>query len=595
MIKLNSDQEQYFLATTALEEFWDTTKPLLFLGDWCRRYGRKSFWEPLAGKVMSNPWEDRNRLYQSYYYCDDVFERFLPVLGDALNKIHGHNHGERYWRIVIGPWLHIYISSTYERHVTLQSALSQYPDLTTYVLAEDAHITPTDTHDFLSVITNDYYNLQIYSRILIYLHNKFPRKMIRNNAIPLQGAKSNLPTKTHIVWYFYRLLRGINRVFKEGHPVVLRSAYFSFRVIFKLLIKTTGRIWPMLPSWKTVSQLRINKSARQTLQHIFAHNDDFERLLSHLIPEDIPLCFIEGFPIINNAMTIDYPSHPKAIVSSDAWYFDETFKQWAAVSAEKGTLLIGLQHGGNYGSLKYHPNLKHEIGIMDRFLTWGWDLNDTPHKVYPTPAANLIGRRLSHANNRKQGILFVATIWPRYLIQYPYPPTYITNYLAWRSRFVNAIEPRLLPSIRVRFHRDELGWDLSQRWRDTNPGIAVDSYDIPFLQSLDNCRLYVCDHLSTTFLEALSAGKPTILFWDPAVIELRPEAQPYYDQLRAVDILYSTPEAAAIAANIVYHDIERWWNDPVRQSALHSFCDRFARKSHDAVNEWAAIFNQLAK
>ena len=33
------------LVTTALEETWDTKKPMLFLGEWCKLYNRKKYWE----------------------------------------------------------------------------------------------------------------------------------------------------------------------------------------------------------------------------------------------------------------------------------------------------------------------------------------------------------------------------------------------------------------------------------------------------------------------------------------------------------------------------------------------------------------------
>jgi len=78
--------------------------------------------------------------------------------------------------------------------------------------------------------------------------------------------------------------------------------------------------------------------------------------------------------------------------------------------------------------------------------------------------------------------------------------------------------------------------------------------------SLENCRLYVCDHLSTTFAEALAANKPTVLFCNPETNRLRLDAQPYFDLLRNSGILFDTPETAASAVAAVYGDVEAWWN-----------------------------------
>ena len=52
-----------------------------------------------------------------------------------------------------------------------------------------------------------------------------------------------------------------------------------------------------------------------------------------------------------------------------------------------------------------------------------------------------------------------------------------------------------------------------------------------FFKSLSEKKLYVCDHFSTTYAEALAANVPTILFWNPEFNELRPETRLYFDLL----------------------------------------------------------------
>jgi len=290
-----------------------------------------------------------------------------------------------------------------------------------------------------------------------------------------------------------------------------------------------------------------------------------------------------------------FPANPKAIFSCVAWYYDELFKSWAAPESEKGTLLIGMQHGGNYGSAAYQPSVDHEIKITDRYFTWGWDRQETPTKVIPWLASKLTGRRSFNAENKKEGILFVATTAPRYLFQFPRPPYRFEQYLVWQSRFLAALNKPLLSRLRVRFHREDMGWDMPARWKECNPAIPVETWDIPFLQSLADCRIYVSDHMETTYIEALFANKPTILFWDPEINELRTEAQPYYELLRTAGILHDTPEAAAAAVSRVYDDVIVWWNNTDRQKARKTFCDRFARTSTNAVDQWAKEFERISK
>lgn len=589
-------QPTYFLATTALEEFWDTSKPLLFLGEWCRRYSRKSFWEPLRGEVLVNPWSDIQRLYKAFDYVAEVYERLLPALGEVLNSIHQLNHSLRYWRIILGPWLLRYVPVIYDRYVCLRAALDDYPDVTTTVLAEAAWVTPCDTLEFVQLVKEDSYNLQLYSRILKLLGYDFPPKLFSVASRSFVPPEEDLPWgKDRLRRFLVAKLAALTNGCKAGHSIIFRDSYFPSRVVIELIVKTFGRVWPILGGLPQTPCVKPNLSARVGLQNVFPSQDVFERLLNQMLPLDVPQCFVEGFAELRHESERTYPSKPKAIFSSGTWHCDEAFKLWAAVSAENGTQLLGTQHGGNYGSLGHHPSEDHEITITDRYFSWGWEHPGQRAKVTPSFATILAGRKPLHADGEKTGILFTGTTDLRYVLQFPHTPDRFNQYQLWQLRFLAAINPPLLAKLRVRFFTEDFGWDIPQRWRTAYPEIRAETWDIPFMRSLEDCRLYVGDHIGTTYLEALSADKPTILFWDPAINELRPEAQLYYDRLRAAGILYDTPEAAAAGVNAVYDDVVAWWNDPARQEARRIFCHRFSRTSANAVNEWAEEFIRISK
>jgi len=166
--------------------------------------------------------------------------------------------------------------------------------------------------------------------------------------------------------------------------------------------------------------------------------------------------------------------------------------------------------------------------------------------------------------------------------------------LRWLLRFLESIPLELRAKMRMRLFRDDFGWDMGERLLDSFPDLFLENWDMTFLESLKNCRLFVCDLPATTFAEALSVDKPTIMFWDPDANELLPEAEPYYDELRQAGILYNSPEVAAQAAHAVYEDVESWWRNPELQTARRRFCDRFARLSTNAIDEWAKEFKMVA-
>lgn len=592
-MSLYDKKDGVFLATTALEQFWDSTKPLVFLGAWCQLYERSSYWKTLDGQLLGSPYTSADEAEAAYCYVKKLHDKILPLLATALNSVHGTDRSERYWRILLGPWLQQYLSVAYDRYRCIEHALSEYPDFLTIGLAEKSFVVPADTLDFACLLLEDSYNLQFYTKILSALGIAFPRKEFEVARNPLYGKLLVKSWKRQLISRVVTRLAGVSAFFVN--TTILRNPYFSKQFQLQLVRKKLGRVWPDLTQVNPCPRFEYDSGKRDVLRAIEVGSGEFEKCLATMLFSDIPQCFVEGYGRTANEARHAYPKRAAAIFSANAWYYDEVFKQWAACSADEGGLLLGTPHGGNYGALKCMPSEDHETAIVDYYYSWGWERDDCRAKVIPMPASKLAGREKIAANNGKRGILWAATSVPRYLSQFPFLPVHFQDYLAWQSRFARALSKDLIGEIRFRAHYENYSWGTVERMKDCIPGIKIDSWDVPFQVSLENCRLYVCDHLSTTFAEALAANKPTLLFCNPETNPLRAEAQPYFDLLKACGILFDTPEAAALAVEAVYDDVETWWNAPERQKMILSFCERFARTSPDAAEQWTAELDRVSE
>lgn len=574
-----------FLATTALEEFWDTSKPIIFLGEWCLLYERRSYWEKLNGRLLTNIFENPDANEDAHRYINHIYEQILPSLAATLNSIHGKNHSVHYWRILIGPWLQSYISVSYDRFVHIKHALDQYPGLTTIGLSQESFVVPTDSLEYFCMVFDDSYNLQLFTKIMNSLGKKFPSKKIAlsGNSLYYRFAGDSWVRKA--LCKAVKIFAGFGE--KSSKLLLLKNSYFSKRVELQLITRNLGRF---LPSWNQMnvsSRFEYNNEKRDALRVVEIGEGEFERCLSAMLFSDIPQSFVEGFVALEKASRESYPRITKAIFSANSWHCDETFKHWAAMSAEEGTLLLGTQHGGNYGALSHVPSENHETAIVDRYYSWGWVRTDCKAIVIPMPATKLVGRKKIGADNSKKGILWVATSVPRYADAFQSLfPTHFGEYLTWQTRFAKALPQELVTEISFRPHYENYSWGTVERMKDCVPNIQVESWDIPFQKRLESCRLYVCDHLSTTYTESLAANKPTVLFWNPASNRLRPEAQKPFDALMNVGLLFVSPEAAASAVAEIYNDVETWWNTPERQKAIRAFCEQFARNSSNAIELW---------
>jgi len=342
--------------------------------------------------------------------------------------------------------------------------------------------------------------------------------------------------------------------------------------------------------------LPIDEQVRSKFSDLQLEDNEFEKLLVEMLPLDIPKSYVEGFDFICSRTAKLHRCKPKAIFSAMTWTFNETFKLWAATCAENGTKLCGIQHGANYGIAAYSPLETHELIITERFYSWGWKKSDCHAKVVPMPATRLLGRKSIGADNRKDGILMATVGFPRYFYGFRDVINYHNSeYFDWQQRFISALSSQNCTKVRVRLFIQDYGCDCAQKWKDCHPEVTIENWDIPFLKSLENCRLHVSDHRSSTFVDGFVANKPTILFWNPEIFQVKHKFQIYFDKLRHVGILYDNPEAAAAAVDSVYDDVETWWNDRHRQEIRKEFCDLFALTSPNALDQWAEELKRIAR
>jgi putative transferase (TIGR04331 family) len=569
-----------FLATTADSSLWDIRKPIVFLGEWCRRYAEPSS-DEVAGVCAEYPFADPAKVQEAFYTVDLVYEHVLPVVANALNGVHGTAYSLRYWRIVAGPWLQKYLAVVYERYICIRQALDRYPGISTVGLSREAFVTPQDTIEFAYLVRSESYNLQLYTGILEALSFEFARQIQKP---PFERVDQQLKS-SRARDYLTRVMTAALR--RLASNLVLYSAYFPKQERLPLIFGTDWKVVPIPTCPVRSTFVQRDSGKRAALQNLVFGEGEFEQVVATMLANDMPISLIEGFSENRCKADAYFPKRPKAIFSANAWYFDEPFKYWAAEAADRGVLLLGTPHGGNYGGMAMMPSENHEVSIVDYYYSWGWSREEVHAQVKPMPASKLMGIKECKSSNALEGILWATTAAPRYLVEFPYTPTFFSEYLAWQKRFVLKLNADTIEAISLRPHFEDCGWNIVRRLTDVAPTLKVENWTVPFSERLKVCRLYVCDHYSTTFAEALAANKPTILFWNPHANALRTEAAPAFNSLLEQGVLFYSPEAAAIAVNTIYPDVEGWWNEPARQKAVRDFCRQYARTAPDSTKQWS--------
>lgn len=576
-----------FLVTTADERSRPTDQPILFLGNWCRLYGRRHVWEKLDAEVVPYHWDDREKYFRDFSRLQASYEKLLAATVEALNRFHGGSHSVHYWRILIGPWLYTFMHVLFDRWSMVKLAASSYDISGTSILDFDpAGLIPLD---FKHVNPDS----------VEWNHYLFGKALKQQQAIPwqsvtpesTQNALSMKPATSAPVRRRGTALKAlfdsaIAKLTRCDEAMIITSYLPRFEEMkLQLALGQIPKVWRA----QEPAPCRPDFSSRQNLKIESAGIDEFEDFVCAMIPEQIPVVYLEGYAQLGRqADALPWPARPKVIFTSNLYQFNEVFQIWAAKKIEAGAPLVIGQHGGIMGVGKWVPGEDHQVDIADRYLTWGW--RDGRPQTLPALAFTIVNRATGKWNPQGK-ILLVSSPMRVYSYRsssWPVGPNQSAQFIAEQLGFARALDAavraRLLLRINTRQDR-KTSCFYTEQWRDEFPGVEIDDSTQPIEKCLSQCRLFVYSFNSTGFLETLGRNIPTVIFWNPRYFELRSDAQPFFDRLKAVGIFHDNPESAARHISGIWADVAGWWNQAVVQEARRHFCARFAHTSKKPVRE----------
>ncbi len=572
-----------FLITTALEETWRNDEPVLFLGEWCRRYSRKAVWAGMDAEVLSYHWDDRTKLHDDYQYLQGLHERLLRDLTVQLNQIHGVDHSLRYWRILIGPWLGYFTQMLFDRYTCIQQAIRQHELAGTVVLTgrEETRV-PNDMADFIRLFVGDEWNHHIYAAILqqfttVPCIQRARLGMETLRATEATGGWKRQTRRTLVAWY----ARAAGVLPCDQHAFFL-STYLPLRDEMRM----HRRLGQMPRLWRSVPPVPVAADGSRRAWRVNGDNRcEFEICARALIPQQIPTAYLEGYGrLVELTAGLPWPKRPKLIWTSNSSSADDVFKAWAAEKVERGSPLVLGQHGGHYGVGRWSFVEDHDTAISDCYLSWGWTEPGQP-KVKPVGQLKSkwpLGVR--HAEQRRA--LLVTTIVPRYsyFLYSIIVSRQWLDYFDGQCAFVENLPSPIRDALTVRLYPSDYGWDQLLRWRDRFPDLCLDEGHSNINDLIGQSRLYISTYNATTFLESFTMNVPTVIYWNPNHWELRDSALPYFEELKRAGVFHETPESAARHVAAIWDDVDAWWTSPAVREVVERFKERYCRLPDDLLD-----------
>ena len=525
-------------------------------------------------------WRDRAKLFRDNELLNQLYEEVLPKLADHLNSTHGVRRSVRYWRILIGPWLGLFIHILYDRWFQLRTSLSLHTDAAIAIPDSSKNFLCRDMREFLNLFATDEWNDSVL-RDLAVMSNHDVMYVEENAIVETDDAPA------------YKRPRGLLALLKE----IARNLQLKFQAR-----KACSKNWVVLGSdigekflqcslaedYGALIELpaRSGTSAKSPTKVPMEdpgpldNFDCFENVLRAMIPRYIPSSYTSEYDGIRSEAA-SLPKQVAGVLSSNSHIPDDVIKHWLGAMVEMEVPLYTVQHGGYFGIGRRPWYELHEIAIADKFLTWGWN-EEGSKKILPVGYSKRESvMRTCAANSENRQILLVQLSVPRYsywIQAFPVCASF-EGYLDQQAKFAQHLSASVKKNLLIRLDPTDYGWGVRERWMREFSDLKIDANPATnFSNLVAQSRLVISTYNSTVFLQTLYHNVPTVIFWDPRLFELREAAAHSFDGLADVGIFFTDPDLACAHVNAAAEDIEGWWFSTPVQSARRKFCDQYVRR-----------------
>jgi putative transferase (TIGR04331 family) len=587
-----------FLVTTAIEETIPKNEPILFLGEWCRPFKNINKLDKLNAKVLPYHWDDRSKLYKDFLYLNEFNEKLLIELTHQLNQMHGTDHKVKYWRIFLGPWLGYFIQITFDKWSSIQSAIKKFDLIGSYVQSyKEDLIVPSNMRHFTGLLRGEEWNHFIYSYILKnYTKVECFKQKSKYNGIQektVHELKINRRIKKKILDY----LNLIILPFQKKNDALFINSYLSKKDQILLSLKLLQAPIHHIDNYLDNFDIKIDQEKRKWKLDGTSHNE-FEVFVRSIISKQIPIVYLEGYNFLSKKVSsLSWPSQPKFIFTGSSFMQDDLFKLYAAQKTENGCPLVISQHGGGYGSYLFAFNEHHGFKISDLFLSWGWTDKSNPN----IKSVGLIKEKksVSTKHKYKNRALLVVGNGPNHsyhLWSAPISSNQWISYFNDQCAFIDSLDPQIQELLIIRLKNMVKGFEPSyDRWVNKFPKIMIDEGNSKIDNLITKSKIYIGTYNASTSVECFALGIPVVIYWSSNYWEIKDSAKVYFDKLKKVGVFHDTPESAASHINLIWHDVNSWWNSVDVKDAVNSFKNNYCYEPPKLVDSIFLAIHKVIK
>lgn len=552
------------LVTTAIENSWGNNEEIIFLGEWCKLFSRKKIWNQRESYTMPYHWCNSSVKYNDYLFLKSYKSFVLTELSKYFNNIHGVNYPIKFWDILIGHWLMQFLTVALDRWKMVKIVSERYKDMETIFLkSNDEDFVPENPSHAFNLYIDDEWNHHFFKLIINRFNNLRVKQCNYNLSCNLHIKKRKFNYKLIFIKYLkeYLLKNRINNYKYEYDNSI------NFNVLYKLSsnIKLYNHKYKCCieePVKKTIPR----KSFKFTSNYESNKYDDYQSMISEIIIEFIPFCYIEKYKVKNERINSD------GIISYKKHFYDEQFKRKIAENFIRNKKILIFGHGSAPHQL-YNSGYDYESSISDVLLVSGSGKVHSKNHII----SGRINSELKLNKFKSNGQCTVVQVgMPRYAweLRSMAQSSQIIDYLNDQFKFYENLSKEVTDKTKIKLYPRDYGWNIKERLIASFDNVKFSKFNIS--KEAKKSRLLVYTYSASSYIESLIANVPTVLFWDKSTWAFAENIQSDFNKLEKAEILFYCPQKAAYHINHVWPDVKSWWFNSELQKCRIEFVEKYA-------------------
>jgi len=573
------------LVTSLVEETFDSNSLNILLGDWCNPSNSNSELFNHS-EVFDYHWNDSKKIETDYSYLYSLHEKTIKHLTVQMNKIHQENQTERYWRIILGPWVMCTISILWDRWESLRLVFEKL-NLNTckHLNYETKNLITSDFFEFEKLRSEHDWNHIIFSEIIKFNYvSKIQIEIIekkKKEGIGKYIANYHNYSKAKNDYFMKFLDFLIKHLFRKS-KIILYESYFGFfnKILLSFSLGESPRTFSEFSEKITMP----DPKERDDIKLEFQAKNEFENFYKFFFFKLMPVSYLEGYKTLL-AKSKKINRNAEIIFTATGHESSDFFKIWTANQVSGGTKYILCEHGGCWEKSEYFGNLEK---TADLFLTW--NQYDFKNSIQVPININLKKKKILKKNIGSKILLLSNScgLYCNRLQTGPIAGQILKDYQLWKI-FSQKLLPQIKENLIFRPHPHDF-WNLRKKYA-MDFGEKYVSNKKQFEEDVNRSKVIIDTSLQTTFYQTMKIGIPTIILFDRKILNMDPKLSKLLNLFIKNKIFFDNSYEASKHINEIWNNSLHWWNSKKVLEARNLFTEYCSIEKEDNFAYWKKLLN----